>query len=38
MPNSRPRVVFNDKGICNACENGHEKIKTDWSKRNDEFF
>ena len=26
MPNSRPRVVFNDKGICNACENGNEKI------------
>ena len=38
MPNSRPRVVFNDKGICNACENGFEKQKIDWNKKKDEFL
>ncbi|MDC3010492.1 N-acetyl sugar amidotransferase [bacterium] len=38
MPNSRPRIVFNDKGICNACENGNEKVNTDWTKRNNEFL
>ncbi len=38
MPNSRPRVVFNDKGICNACENGFVKQKIDWNKKKDEFL
>ena len=38
MPNSRPRVVFNDKGICNACENGFVKQKINWNKKKDEFL
>ena len=25
MPDSRPRVVFDDAGICNACHNAVEK-------------
>ena len=25
MPNSRPRVTFNKKGVCNACENSEKK-------------
>ena len=27
-PNSRPRVVFDDSGVCNACNNAEEKQKT----------
>ena len=38
MPNSRPRVVFNDKNICNACENGFVKQKINWNKKKDEFL
>tara|TARA_B100001093_G_C26845217_1_gene1022426 strand:- start:784 stop:1881 length:1098 start_codon:yes stop_codon:yes gene_type:complete len=38
MPDSRPRVVFDDKGICNACLNGVEKQKNNWIKKKDEFL
>lgn len=38
MPNSRPRVVFDDKGICNACLNGIEKQKINWVKQKEEFL
>ena len=27
MPDSRPRIVFNKDGICNACINSDEKKK-----------
>ena len=33
MPDSRPRIVFNDDGICNACINAENKKNIDWSKR-----
>jgi len=36
-PNTRPRVIFNNKDICNACQNFKEKKKTDWKKREKEF-
>ena len=37
-PNTRPRVVFNSSGICNACINNQEKnTVVDWKKRLDEF-
>ena len=26
-PNTRPRIVFNNHGICNACLNSKEKKK-----------
>ena len=38
MPNSRPRIVFNDDEICNACSNKNEKNKIDWSSRENEFI
>lgn len=38
MPNTRPRVVFNDEGICNACTNTDKKKKIDWNKRKNEFL
>ncbi|MDA9753179.1 N-acetyl sugar amidotransferase [Candidatus Pelagibacter sp.] len=38
MPDSRPRIVFNNLGICNACLNSEKKFLTDWKKREQEFF
>ena len=37
-PSSRPRVYFNDEGICNACTSAEEKKKIDWEKRKKEFL
>ena len=37
MPNSRPRVNFNDKGVCNACVNSTQKDSVDWDMRRSEF-
>lgn len=36
-PSSRPRIVFNKSGICNACINAKEKKKINWKKREVEF-
>jgi N-acetyl sugar amidotransferase len=36
-PNSRPRVVFDVEGVCNACRNAEEKDKIDWTTREREF-
>lgn len=39
MPNSRPRIVFDENGVCNAClytEKKHEGI--DWDERKQEFL
>ncbi len=37
-PNSRPRVVFDAHGVCNACLNAEEKKKIDWDARRREFL
>ena len=37
MPTSRPRVVFNEDGVCNACTNAQEKQQVDWEARAREF-
>lgn len=37
-PNSRPRVVFDLEGVCNACRNAEAKDKTDWESRKQEFL
>lgn len=37
-PSSRPRVIFDEKGVCNACRNAEEKAKIDWSSRREEFL
>ena len=37
-PNSRPRVFFNNHGICNACTNMEEKKKINWQSRKEEFI
>lgn len=39
MPNSRPRIVFDDEGVCNACRYAENKWKNvDWSARKNEFL
>ena len=35
MPETRPRIQFNSKGVCNACEWAEEKKKVDWGARLD---
>ena len=37
MTNTRPRIVFNKLGVCNACQNAENKNKIDWVKRKKEF-
>ena len=37
-PNSRPRVVFNEDGICNACLNAEKKKLIKWDERKKEFL
>ncbi len=36
-PSSRPRVVFDAHGICNACHTAEEKKQIDWDARFEEF-
>ena len=38
MPSSRPRITFNPKGICNACENSEKKKLIDWKARKKLFL
>jgi N-acetyl sugar amidotransferase len=37
-PNSRPRIVFDDNGVCNACLNAETKMAIDWELRRKEFL
>ena len=37
MPSSRPRVLFNEDGICNSCIYLEKKKKIDWNLREKEF-
>jgi N-acetyl sugar amidotransferase len=38
MPNTRPRIVFSEAGICNACLNAETRQKIDWAARRQEFL
>jgi N-acetyl sugar amidotransferase len=38
MPDTRPRVVFDAEGVCNACRNAEEKDRIGWSARRAEFL
>ncbi len=33
MPETRPRIRFNERGVCNACTWAREKKKIDWDAR-----
>lgn len=37
MPNSRPRLIFDEDGVCNACHNAKKKDSIDWAARRVEF-
>jgi len=38
MPDSRPRIVFDKNGICNACLHSDKKNTINWIDRKNEFF
>jgi N-acetyl sugar amidotransferase len=38
MPDTRPRIEFDDEGICNACHNAERKKRIDWDARRQEFL
>jgi N-acetyl sugar amidotransferase len=38
MPNTRPRIVFDENGVCNACHTAAEKATIDWEARRREFL
>lgn len=37
MPDTRPRIVFDAHGVCNACHTAREKDAIDWDARRREF-
>ena len=37
VASTRPRVIFNDKGICSACVWAEEKKNIDWGKRQEQL-
>ncbi len=38
MSSARPRIGFDDEGVCNACRTAESKAGIDWDKRRQEFF
>src|SRR4051812_33190077 len=38
MPDTRPRIGFDEHGVCNACRNAEEKELIDWDARRAEFL
>jgi len=38
MPETKPGISFNEKGICNACQNAELKKKIDWQARFNELL
>ena len=38
LPDSRPNLVLNNKGICNACESSSTKRSIDWIQRENQFL
>ena len=38
MPDTRPRIQFNEEEICNACTHSESKKKIDWKLRKKEFL
>ena len=37
MPNTRPRIEFDDDGVCNACHTAARKASIDWDARRAEY-
>src|SRR3989344_1577556 len=38
MPDTRPRIIFDEDGICNACKYSEDKKEIDWESRRQEFL
>ena len=38
MPDTRPRIEFDEDGVCNACHNADRKKRIDWDARREEFL
>ena len=38
MISTRPRITYDDKGFCNACQWKDEKKKLNWKERESEFI
>tara|TARA_B100001123_G_scaffold294291_1_gene328093 strand:+ start:3051 stop:4229 length:1179 start_codon:yes stop_codon:yes gene_type:complete len=38
MPDTRPRIVFDSEGVCNACRHAADKKDIDWDARRQEFL
>src|SRR3989338_6179728 len=38
MPDTRPRILFDSEGICNACRHAEDKKRIDWPLRQNEFL
>ena len=38
MPNTRPRITFDEAGICNACTTAKDRAEIDWDSRREEFI
>lgn len=37
LPNTRPNLKFDSKGICSACKNNEKKESINWAKRESDF-
>ena len=37
MPNTKPDLFFDDRGICDACQSVELKVAVDWNARRKEF-
>ena len=37
MPSTRPRVIFDKEGVCNACRHWENKKNINWDTRRDEL-
>ena len=37
MPSTRPRITFDEEGICNACKNWETKKDIDWELRKEKL-
>lgn len=38
LPNTKPDLLFNDKGICSACYRYNNRKEVDWSERKNKFL
>jgi N-acetyl sugar amidotransferase len=37
LPNTRPNLVLDEEGVCNACRSHNSKVEIDWPQREQDF-